>query len=149
MINKDKNNFGFNKIVKNIFKYKDTEFEEFKFVYWRDYGGYGKPEAIYIKGFLDFPAGLIEGKYSLLIPTAKITNIDENSFDISGVYIVAKFMNNVWSEITLDFEYLEYWPCSGRAEIEHLTERENKITENIEEALQLLSMFFIRNRRHD
>lgn len=149
MINKDKDNFGFDKIVRDVFKYKDIEFEAFKFLYWRDYDGYGKPEAIDIKGFLDFPAGLVEGKYSLLINTAKITNIDENPFDISDVYIVTKFMKNIWSAVTLDFEYLEYWPYSGQAEIEHLTEIENKITENIKEALQILSMFFTRYKRHD
>jgi hypothetical protein len=149
MIDKNKDNFGFDKIIRDIFKFKDVEFEGFKFVYWRDYDGYGRPEAIDIKGFLDFPAGLVEGKYSLLIGTAKITNIGENSFDISKVYIVAKFMKNIWSEMTLDFEYSEYWPCSEEAEIEHLTERENKITENIKEALQILSMFFIRFKRHD
>lgn len=149
MLNENKDRFSFEEIIRNVFKYKDIEFEKFKFVYWRDYGGYGKPDPIYIKGFSDFPNGLVGGKYSLLINIAKITNVDENPFSILDVYVVSKFMENNWSEMTLDFEYSEYWPHSDQADLKHLTERESKIKENIKESLQILSIFFSKYKRHD
>ena len=95
MINKD--SFSFKEMFIEVFKYKDIEFEseDFKFLYWRDYDGNGRPEPVIIENLSDFPGGLIEGKYSLVINTAKITNLDENPFNVSNICVVAKFMKNI------------------------------------------------------
>jgi len=139
MIDKDRNKFTFDEIVKEVFKYKNIEFNKFKFIYWRDFGGYGEPEPTYITGFSN---GLVEGKYSLMTATAQISNIDKGFFGILNFCAVATFIRNDWTDVIHSFDDLEYLPHSKQTDEEYFLKRENEINENIKEALKVLSMFF-------
>lgn len=139
MINKDRNAFTFDEIVKSVFKYKNIEFEEFDFVHWRDFDGWGQPEQIYIT---DFSNRLVEGRYLLITPTAQISNIDKNLFTIPNFRASATFIKNNWIDVVYWFDYEDFSSDSKKRSEEYFLKEENKIKENIKEALKVLSMFF-------
>lgn len=128
-------------VVRDIFKYRDIEFTDFKFVYWRDFEDYGNPEPVPITGLSN---GLLDGKYSLMTDIAQISNIDKDSFKMLDFCAISAFKGNRWYGITHTSSDEEYFPHPGQTDEEYFKNREKKINENIKEALEILSLFFNR-----
>lgn len=130
-------------VVRDIFKYRDIEFKDFEFFYWRDFEGFGNPEPVFIK---DLSNGLLDGEYSLEADVAQISNIDEVPFKILDFFVVATFKGNRWIGITFDSTSFneEYSPHPGQNRKEYFKNRRTIIIENIKEALEILSLFFNR-----
>jgi len=127
--------------VKGLFGYREIEFADFKFIYWRDFEGFGNPEPVFIT---DFSNGLLDGKYSLNTATAQISNIDEASFKISDFNAVATLKGNKWYGITYTSSGEEYSPHPEQTDEEYFENRAKIIKQNIKEALEILSLFFNR-----
>lgn len=128
-------------VIGVIFRHKDIELENFNFVYWRDFEDYGNPEPVLIS---DISNGLLDGKYSLMAATAHISNIDEDTFKILNFCAIATFKGDKWYGITYTSSGEEYYPHPEQTDEEYFENRTKTIKVNIEEALEILSLFFNR-----